>query len=287
MKKQKINYPVAKMSKVLGVSSSGYYKWLNNIECKSLKNKKIDILIKNVFKNSMQTYGSPRIAIDLKKFNIQISKSSVARKMNSLNLIARPKRKFVRTTHSNHSHKISDNVLDRNFNVDQINKVWVSDITYIRAANKWMYLTTFIDLADRMVVGWTISDNMSAKDTAVEAFKKAVINRGITKLDQLMIHSDRGVQYASQEFRIQLSKYNCIQSMSRKGNCWDNAVAESFFKTIKIESLNKYIFSSASMLNMVVFRYIDGWYNTVRLHSSIGNISPLEASLKIRAKLAA
>lgn len=287
MKKEKVNYPVATMSKVLGVSSSGYYKWLNNIEDNSLRNKKINTLIKGVFENSMQTYGSPRIAIDLKKLNIQISKSSVARRMNSLNLIARPKRKFVTTTDSNHSLKISDNLLDRNFNVDQINKVWVSDITYIRVANKWMYLTTFIDLADRMVVGWTISDNMSAKDTVVASFNKAIKNRGITKFDQLMVHSDRGVQYASHEFRSQLSTYNCLQSMSRKGNCWDNAVAESFFKTIKIESLNKYIFSSVSMLNTVVFRYINGWYNTVRIHSSLGNMSPLEASLKIKANLAA
>lgn len=287
MKKEKVNYPVATMSKVLGVSSSGYYKWLNKTEDNSLKNKKINTLIKGVFENSMQTYGSPRIAIDLKKLNIQISKSSVARRMNSLNLIARPKRKFVTTTDSNHSLKISDNLLDRNFNVDQINKVWVSDITYIRVANKWMYLTTFIDLADRMVVGWTISDNMSAKDTVVASFNKAIKNRGITKFDQLMVHSDRGVQYASHEFRSQLSTYNCLQSMSRKGNCWDNAVAESFFKTIKIESLNKYIFSNVSMLNTVVFRYINGWYNTVRIHSSLGNMSPLEASLKIKANFAA
>ena len=189
-------------------------------------------------------------------------------------LSARSKRKYVNTTDSDHAFKIADNLLDRQFQVAQINQAWVSDITYVRVANKWMYLTTMID---RMVVGWSLSKTMTTTDTVIQAFNLAVANRGITKNSNLMVHSDQGVQYASREFRNLLSKYGCIQSMSRKGNCWDNAVAESFFKTIKIEALNKYIFQNSHTLKSAIFRYINGWYNTTRIHSALGGISPLQA----------
>ena len=142
-----------------------------------------------------------------------------------------------------------------------------------------MYLTTVIDLADRMVVGWSLSSNMTTTDTAVNAFRNAFHNRGITKNSKIIIHSDRGVQYASKEFRSLLAKYECTQSMSTKGNCWDNAVAESFFKTIKAEALNRYLFSNQEMLKSIIFRYINVWYNTVRIHSALGGLSPLKTSI--------
>jgi len=233
-------------------------------------------------------YGSPRIAQYLEENNIvTYSKTTVARCMQRLNLVARPKRKFVVTTDSDHDFKIADNLLDRNFDVECINTCWVSDITYILVDRRWMYLTTFIDLADRMVVGWSLSNNMTAADTVCAAFADAVRKRGITKESQLMIHSDRGVQYASTEFRNLISIYDCIQSMSRKGNCWDNAVAESFFKTIKIEALNRYNFKDSVVLRKVIFRYIDGFYNTVRFHSALGGLSPLKASIIKQKKNAA
>lgn len=275
------------MSKTLGVSSSGFYKWLKTSPVKSKIVEILDNKIRSIFKKSNMTYGSPRVTQVLKKKNIKCSKTTVARRMQALHLTARPKRKYVKTTNSDHSYRVAENLLNRQFEVEDINKRWVSDITYVRVSNKWMYLTTMIDLADRMVVGWSLSDNMTTKDTVVSAFKNAIYRRRITNKSNLMVHSDRGVQYASQEFRDILKQYNCIQSMSRKGNCWDNAVAESFFKTIKIEALNKYIFNDSETLNRVIFRYIDGWYNTLRIHSSLGNMSPIEASTLKSFKLAA
>jgi putative transposase len=287
MKKYSQQYPVTMMSKVLGVSSSGFYKWKKHSPERELEVGKLDAEIKKEYKKSFMTYGSPRIAMVLKQRNIECSKTTIARRMQILCITARPKRKYVNTTDSDHNFKIAGNLLDRQFMVSHLNKVWVSDITYVRVAHKWMYLTTMIDLADRMVVGWSLSKTMTTKDTVNQAFNIAVEYRGITKDSNLMVHSDQGVQYASEAFRNLLNKYGCIQSMSRKGNCWDNAVAESFFKTIKIEALNNYIFKDSQTLKRILFRYIDGWYNTVRIHSSLGGISPREASKIKSIKLAA
>lgn len=274
------------MLKVLGVSSSGYYNWLNDRKLNKEKHKKLDEAITKEFNSSNGTYGSPRIQIELSKSSICISKNTVARRMIVLNLVARPKRKFVHTTDSDHDFRIPDNVLDRQFNVDKPNTCWVSDITYIRVANYWVYLTVIIDLADRMVVGWCLSKDMTAANTVISAFNLAVCKRGISKKHKLLFHSDRGVQYACNEFAQLLNQYNVTRSMSRKGNCWDNAVSESFFKTIKIESLNRYIFSSQSMLYTIVFRYIEGWYNTVRTHTNLG-CAPYGAFIAKSSPLAA
>ena len=261
------------MSKVLKVSTSGYYKWKRNHKVNEKKYTDIDKQIKKVFNSSTETYGSPRIAQAL---GFIVSKNTIARRMSALKLFARPKRKYVVTTDSNHGFKIAPNLLDRNFKVDQPNRVWVSDITYIRANNHWMYLTVILDLADRMIVGWALSRTMTAHQTVMTAFQNAVNNRKLPKDSKLLFHSDRGVQYACKEFRSLLTEYGSIQSMSRKANCWDNAVAESFFKTLKIECTNRYIFINEKVLNTVLFRYIDGWYNTVRIHSSLGGKSPLQ-----------
>ena len=277
MNKYSDQYPISMMSKVLGVSSSGFYKWKNNSPEREQEVVQLDKEITKEYEKSFKTYGSPRIAQALKQRHIVCSKTTVARRMQMLCLSARSKRKYVNTTDSDHAFKIADNLLDRQFQVAQINQAWVSDITYVRVANKWMYLTTMIDLADRMVVGWSLSKTMTTTDTVIQAFNLAVVNRGITKTSNLMVHSDQGVQYASKEFRNLLFKYGCVQSMSRKGNCWDNAVAESFFKTIKIEALNKYIFQNSHTLKSAIFRYINGWYNTTRIHSALGGISPLQA----------
>lgn len=265
------------MSKVLKVSSSGYYKWKNNKEVIAHKYHELDKHIKQIYDRSSGTYGSPRIAVELAHSRSTVSKNTVARRMQVLDLTARPKKKYIITTDSEHTFKVPDNLLDRHFEVDVPNKAWVSDITYIRVANYWMYLTVIIDLADRMVVGWSLSSDMTAYNTIIAAFNRAVTNRGLNKSTQLLFHSDRGVQYACKDFTKLLRKYHCTQSMSRKGNCWDNAVAESFFKTIKVECLNKYIFGNQDMLHKILFRYIEGWYNTRRIHSALGNLSPLNA----------
>ena len=265
------------MSKVLQVSVSGYYKWKSNKPRIRNKYQVLDKAIIKTFNTSNGSYGSPRIAIALDQSSMRVSKNTIARRMQVLNLTARPKKNFVITTDSKHSFKVPENLLNRKFNIDTPNTVWVSDITYIRVANYWMYLTVVIDLSDRMVVGWSLSKDMTAQNTTLAAFKKAVKNRRLNKNHSLLFHSDRGVQYACLDFVQVLKQFNVSQSMSRKGNCWDNAVAESFFKTIKVECLNKYIFGSEEMLIKVVFRYIEGWYNTVRIHSSLGGVSPLMA----------
>lgn len=265
------------MSKILGGSKSGYYKWLDSIPMKEEFSYKIKETIKYEFKKSLGTYGSPRIAQELNKKEIHISKSTTARLMKALKIQARRKKKYVITTDSKHNYHVPENLLNRKFKVDQVNKIWVGDITYIRVNNNWMYLTIVLDLADRMIVGWNLSDSMTAEDTTIAAFKRAIKNRNLKKEDQIMFHSDRGVQYACTEFTSILKEYNCTQSMSRKGNCWDNAVAESFFKTIKCEYIDNYKFEDQHSAKSMIFRYIEGWYNTKRIHSALDGKSPLEA----------
>ncbi len=275
------------MSKLLNVSASAYYKWqkMNPLHQQAIA--AINDEVAAIYKLSGNTYGSPRVQIELAKKGVIWSKSTVSRVMSRCNLQARAKKKFIATTDSNHDYEVPPNKLDRNFQVDEVNKVWVSDITYIQVKKEWMYLTVFLDLADRMVVSWTLSDNMTAKDTVIAAFNKAVQNRALGKNSGLLVHSDRGVQYACKEFRDVLALYKCDQSMSRKGNCWDNAVAESFFKTIKTEKLDKYVFNDASVLKSFIFRYIDGWYNTLRIHTHLEGRSPLEHFYYLTQKLAA
>lgn len=265
------------MSKILGVSKSGYYKWLSYIPKKEEIKHKLKEIIHAEFKKSRGTYGSPRITQELNKKEFQISKSSIVRILKTIKIQARRKKKHVITTDSKHKYPVPENLLDRNFEVDQINKVWVSDITYIRVSQSWMYLTIVMDLADRMMVGWNLSDNMTAHDTTIAAFRKAARKRGLQLQNQIMFHSDSGVQYACAEFTLLLKEFNCTQSMSRKGNCWDNAVAESFFKTIKCECIDNYKFRDQESALSIIFRYIEGWYNTIRTHSALNGKSPLEA----------
>ena len=188
--------------------------------------------------------------------------------------------RFVVTTDSDHDNPIADNLLDRKFDVNELGRAWVSDITYIKVNSDWAYLTTVIDLADRKVIGWSISNDMTTENTVIKAWNNAKINRSI--INELIFHSDRGVQYTSKSFRNILShNKNVTQSMSRKGNCWDNAVAESFFKTIKHESLNRYNFKSIQELKKVAFKYIELWYNRMRLHSSLGYKTPEEREIEL------
>ena len=278
-------FPVKKMCQVFEVSKSGYYKWKKNKDSYGIKAEVLNEQIKTVFEESRGTYGSPRVQIALKKLKVDVSESTVARRMKSLKITPKLKKKFKNTTDSNHDLAISPNQLNREFTVSELGKVWVSDITYIRIKHSFVYLTTVIDLADRMVVGWNLSSDMTDENTTIAAFKKAVKNRPISP--GLIFHSDRGSQYASKDFRDLLGGEKCIQSMSRKGNCWDNAVAESFFKTIKVESLYRHKFENADEVYSAIFDYIDGWYNTRRIHSTLGGLSPREMSIILSANEAA
>ena len=272
------------MCEILGVSKSGYYYWKKVLKS-CLKTAALDNKIKEIFEKSDDTYGSPRIYKALNKAGIEVSESKVARRMRALEMTPKIKKRFKSTTDSNHDMPIAPNILNREFEVSEPGRVWVSDITYIRVQDSFVYLTTVIDLADRMVVGWNVSDNMTDADTVIAAFKKALNNRSIEA--GLIFHSDRGSQYASKLFRRLLEEKQCVQSMSRKGNCWDNAVAESFFKTIKTESLYRYKFTAMNQVYSTVFKYIDGWYNSMRIHTSLGDRSPREMYAHLTNKLVA
>ena len=211
----------------------------------------------------------------LKRESICISRPRVARLMKQAHIRSKRHRKFVVTTDSNHTYPVVENKLNRNFHPASLGEVWVSDITYISTKQGWLYLTTVMDLADRKVIGWALSETMKASATSVAAFNMAIKNRPVTA--ELIFHSDRGVQYACTEFKSLLeSNRNIIRSMSRKGDCWDNAVAESFFKTLKCDIIYGTKFQSVEEAKLEVFKYIEIWYNKKRLHSSLGYRTPEE-----------
>jgi len=208
------------MCKTLGVSKSGYYNWLRIGPSKRwLENEAISAVIHDIFKTSFESYGSPRIKVELLKYGHRVSRPRVARIMRANRLFARRRRKFIFTTDSNHNYPIAPNILNQDFTVDRENQVWVSDITYIQTKEGWVYLTIIIDLFNRKVVGWAMSDNLSTEATIIPAWKMAIKDNEITK--ELIFHSDRGTQYASYKFTNILKSYNGLvkQSMSRKGNC--------------------------------------------------------------------
>jgi len=266
-------YPIEKMCKVLGIGLRSYYDWKSNtVSDGKLKAIAIQEEIKTVYFKRKQRYGSPRITMDLQAQGIKISRITVAKYMRSMRLRSKLGRKFKTTTDSKHTHRIMDNILNREFKVMGPSKVWVSDITYIHTREGFLYLTTVIDLYDRKCIGWSISEGMSAEETSLAAWKMAVKNRSITK--GLIFHSDRGVQYACEKFANTLDSYKIItRSMSRKGDCWDNAVAESFFKTLKTEQIYGNKLVSKAQMKMDLFEYIEIWYNRERRHSAIGNLT--------------
>jgi putative transposase len=255
------------------VSECGYYAWLKRKPSKrACRRESLVREIRRVYQRSRQRYGSPRITRDLHHEGIKISRPTVAKLMRNHGIRSIVKKKYRVTTDSSHNYATVENVLDRDFNVRELNKVWVSDLTYIATDSGWVYLTTVIDLCDRKVVGWSLSETMKTCDTTVPAFKMAIRNRNIRNDHHFVFHSDRGVQYASEEFTEQTSKFrNLTRSMSRKSNCWDNAVAESFFKTLKTELIyhHKYEFKSEAKLS--IFEYIETWYNRKRRHKYLNN----------------
>lgn len=263
------------MCKTLKVSSNSFYNWRSNKSVFiSSKVSELKEMIRVIFHENRCVYGAIRIQKALERSGFKYSVSYVSRLMKMMNIRSKIRKKYVITTDSNHSFSTFSNELNREFEVNELGKVWVSDITYIRVGEKWHYLTSMIDLADRQVVGWSISDNMTTADTVLQAWYKARRNRAIGT--GFLLHSDRGVQYASDQFTkvIKANRY-ARQSMSRKGNCWDNAVAESFFKTIKVEMCNHIKFTSKRQLEIEVFKYIN-WYNNHRLHSTLGYKTPVE-----------
>jgi putative transposase len=271
------------------VSTNSYYHWIRFKDVVKLETskEKLKQRIRLVFEESRQIYGSCRIQKKLEREGLIYSRSYVGLLMKQMGLKSVLRKKYVMTTDSKHAFPIANNELNRDFSSLKLGEKWVSDITYIRVNDHWNYLTTIIDLADRKIVGWALSEDMTTENTIIKAWLIARENRNIIK--KIIFHSDRGVQYASNKmFNLFYFNRKITQSMSRKGNCWDNAVAESFFKTIKHEWLNRFKFTSHQQLNDSVEDYIN-WYNNERLHSSLGYLTPLEMEVKLRgfSKIAA
>lgn len=279
MHKERNNHSITKLCGALEVSRSGYYKYLNRKQTPT-KEKRTKLLqrIIEIFEESRQTYGCPRIYDQLRAEGYKCGKNTVERLMRENQIQPRTKHKFKATTDSKHNLPIAPNVLDRQFTVEEPDEVWVSDITYIPTAQGWLYLCVFIDLYSRMVVGWSMSANMKA-DLVVDAFRMGLGRRGGAPI---IAHSDRGSQYASDLFRSELAKHDCIQSMSRRGNCWDNAVAESFFATLKKELIFHENYSSRIHASTAVFDHIEIFYNKQRRHSTLGFLTPEEKVQKGR-----
>lgn len=282
-----IEFPVGKMCKVLKVSTSGYYKWFHRTPSKrELRNAMLVKEIHQVYRDSRCRYGSPRIAKELNMQGVKASQPLVAKLMRKEHLKSIIRRKYRVTTNSSHKYPIVANKLNREFKVPEQNKVWVSDITYISTAKGWLYLTTVIDLFDRKVIGWALSETMRTKDTVIAAFKMATINRSLKDTKELLFHSDRGIQYACDEFKEELARYKVVQrSMSRKGNCWDNAVAESFFKTLKVELIYHNDYKTKQEAALSIFEYIETWYNKKRRHKNLNNLTISEYNKSINNNL--
>ena len=256
------------------VSRGGYYEWLNRpMSNRDIENKKLTAMITEIFIQNRHIYGTRRIANKLAKNNVVISRHRIGRLMAIANLSCKTKRKFKITTNSKHNKAISPNLLKRRFDVVRPDTYWVGDITYIPTDNGWLYLATVIYLYSRQVIGWSMADNMRSK-LVNDALTMAIWKRKPRK--GLVWHTDRGSQYASDSHRAILKDHGIIQSMSRKGNCWDNAVAESFFHTIKTELTNHYQFKNQTEAKNVIFEYIEVFYNRIRIHSANNYLAPVE-----------
>jgi putative transposase len=287
MKDNRMEFDIGKMCIVFKVSRSGFYASMNSgLSFRANENQQLTSQILKVYVDSKSTYGSPRIAKELNRRGTKISRPRVARLMKKAKIRSIIKRKFKITTDSEHPYATVENKLERNFKPGIIGAVWVSDITYIKTKQGWLYLTTVIDLGDRKVVGWALSSTLKAIETVIPAFKMAQKNRSIIR--ELLFHSDRGMQYACNEFSDLLRKNALItRSMSRKGNCWDNAVAESFFKTLKAECTYQNKFETKQQAALLIFEYIEIWYNRKRLHSALGYISPQDFEKQLNKQIIA
>jgi transposase InsO family protein len=257
------------------VSRSSYYEWLNNPgRCDRTKqDKELTEMIKQIFEEGRSTYGARRVKKQLARQGKIISRRRIIRLMKEANLVCTTKHKFRATTDSKHNMPVAPNLLERKFNVEEPDRYYVGDITYIPTEEGWLYLATVIDLYSRKVVGWSMSSRIRA-ELVNNALLMAIWQRKPPK--GLIWHTDRGSQYASGSHREILKDHHIIQSMSRKGDCWDNAVAESFFHTLKTELTHQYKFKTREEAKHVIFEYIEVFYNRIRIHSANDYLSPVE-----------
>ena len=267
-------FRVKKMCEVLEVSRGGFYSWLKRPESeRSRVNRRLLSHIRVAFDRSRQSYGSPRLTDELKASGVSCGENRVASLMRQSGIRAVGKRKYHVTTHSKHNHPVAENLLNRQFSAGKPNAVWLSDITYIWTAEGWLYLAGILDVYSRKLVGWSMGRRVTAELT-LSALRQAINRRNVTP--NLIHHSDRGSQYAADEYQRLLGESGMICSMSRKGDCWDNAPMESFFATLKAELVNREQFKTRQEAKAKIFEYIEVFYNRQRRHSTLGNRSPVD-----------
>jgi len=275
MKQHRSEFPVEKMAKVFKVSRAGYYRYINKKESMTVKkNKELTNKIKLIFETSKRTYGSPRIHAVLKKQGEHCSRKRVSKIMKQNKIQAKARRKWKHTTRvSRDTSKIAPNLLNQNFSVDKENTVWVLDITHVKTKEGWLYVSTVLDLYSRRIVGLSMGNRMDAH-LVVKSLNQAICHRSPNA--GLILHSDRGTQYTSLEYQKFVIEKGFVLSMSAKGCCYDNAVIESFFHTLKTEHTFFHKFETRQEAMRSIFEYVEIFYNRQRIHSTLDFLSPLE-----------
>lgn len=271
----KANHSIQALCENLDVASSTYYHWVQRQESpgpRALQNQALSKVILAIHAQSRQTYGSPRVVAELRNRGESCGRNRVTRLMKQQGLCGRQKRRYcVQTTDSNHDHPIAPNRLADAPEAVKPNQIWVSDITYVDTQEGWLYLAGILDLYSRKVVGWAMSDRINTP-LVMDALTMALLHRGHPT--QLLLHSDRGVQYASAPYRAAVARAGLIPSMSRRGNCYDNATMESFWSSLKLELVYRCKFLTRAQAKTAIFDYIETFYNRERSHSSLGFLSP-------------
>ena len=271
---EKATFPVSVMCDVLEVSRSGYYAWVHRPRAsRDIDDEQLAVAITAIHQRSRGTYGSPRVHAELRADGHLVSRKRVERLMRELGLQARTKRRYRVTTDSAHADPIAPNVLARQFTVSEPDVAWVTDITYVWTDEGWLYLAAILDLFWRRVVGWAVDERIT-RELTLAALDMALVHR--RPAAGLLHHSDRGCQYASSDYRAALNTRGFVRSMSRKGDCWDNAVAESFFATLKVELVYRHRFATRAAAKHALFDYIETFYNRRGRHSSLGYLSPVD-----------
>jgi len=281
---EKAIWPVRVICRALRVSRSAYYTWKQGgTTGRAASDATLSVHIKAIHRRSLGTYGVPRVLAELRAEGHQVGKERVGRLMREQGLTGTPKRRYrPTTTDSDHDDRVAENLLDRKFTASAPNQAWVGDITYLATKAGWVYLAVLLDLFSRKVVGWALQGNMRT-ELCLQALRQAVATR--QPVDDLLHHSDRGSQYTSDDYQEELDRIGATPSMSRKGNCWDNAVAESFFGTLEQELVlqQQEVWDDETAARAAVADYIHGFYNQRRRHSTLGQLSPVEFEAAYRA----
>jgi putative transposase len=272
---EQASYPVRLLCRVVGVAASGFYAWLRRGPSqRERQDRSLAEQIAAVFAASRRTYGSPRVHAELRAEGIRVSRKRVARLMREGGLAATIRRRFPRTTNSDHGRPVAPNLLEQKFTAEQPDTVWLADISYIATGEGWLYLAAIKDMATREIVGWSMSDSLEA-GSACAALRMAIQRRQPPA--GLIHHSDRGVQYAGSEYQKILTRHGLRCSMSRRGNCYDNAPMESFFGSLKNELVHRTTFPTRAAARQALFDYLEIFYNRRRRHSGIGFLTPAQA----------